>query len=475
MTNKDPLFLLSFCLFLFACSSPEPISAPAPVSVVQAPIPALDPIFEQVRFSVAEGKTWRLDSGTSIEIPANAFVDQDGKQLSGEIEMQYRELQDAFDIYLSGIPLAAEGGNLSTAGTFEIQAQQAGVNVFVKDSTAIKVRMASFTGGDDYDFYQLDEYSGNWANKGTAAPEVNIERKKVKRKIRRLRPSVRFPLNSKYMAFNYQAILDIYFNNDWKKMKEDQGVPSQMKKYGLGWNEAQVHQKIKWENEEIPGSLMVWKNLSKKAFPDWSKDTYGKLEKITGNQYQYHMANKDSSAFFSTRLLAVMPLKTLFAFPPEKWKNDYEATMAKVYKEQERLKTMAEVYRTFEVQEMGIYNWDRLVKMEESVLLSADFSVSTEDPLAELTMIYISGDNRMVVKFPKEKWPDLNLLEDKKGRIFCLLSAQKIALYPASEYQKIDFDALRKAENPKHHFEMKNIDLTINSRENLIEALAIVP
>ncbi len=470
MTNKISFSLLSICLLLFACSSPEPIIAP--VSVVQPPIPALDPVFEQIRFPIAEGKTWVLPSGTSIEIPADAFVDQDGKGLNGEIEMRYRELQDAFDIYLSGIPLEAAGGNLSTAGTFELQAQQSGIDAFLKDSTSIKVRMASFTSGDDYDFYQLDEYSGNWANKGTAAPEVNTERKKVKQKISRLRPSVRFPLHSKYMAFNYQAILDIYFNDDWVKMKQDQGVPAQMKKYGLGWNETQIHQDIIWKNQKIHGALMVWKNLSKKAFPTWSKTTYGKLEKINGNQYRYHMANKDSSEFFSTRLLAVMPLKTLFAFPPEKWKNDYEATMVKVYEEQERLKTMAEVYRTFEVNQMGIYNWDRLVKMEESLLLSANFSVKTENPLTELTMVYISGDNRMVVKFPKEKWPDMNLLEDKKGRIFCLLSDRKIALYPASAYQKIDFATLRKTENPEHYFEMQDIEVAINSREDLIKALA---
>lgn len=472
--TKLILALLGACLFFFTCTSPEVITE-APTSVVKPPIPHIDPAFETHRLLAEEGGTWTLPSGTSLRIPPDAFVDEAGQLVKGAVDLKYRELHDGFHIYLSGIPLETSGGQLTTAGTFEVRAQQAGATLALQECAAVEVRMASFEGGDDYDFYQFDEYSGAWNNQGTREPEINVEKKKLRRKIARMTPSLRFPLNRKYMAFNYQAILDIFFNNDWKKMQEDQSLPGKLEQYGLGWTEAEVHQRIQWKSQEVHAALMVWKNLSGKTFPAWTKGRYGKLENIKRDQYRYHVANKDSTEFFSVKLLAVMDLKSLFAFPPEKWKNDYLATMKKVEAEQERLKTMAEVFRTFEVEQMGIFNWDRLRKEEQTVFLTGKFSVeeNLENPLTDLMMIYIPGDNRSVYKIPKDRWDEMNLGPDDKGRIFCLLPDNQIGLFSSAKYRKIDFAALKKMEKPEYYFEMEVKDLVINTKDDLAGMLAL--
>lgn len=473
--TKQILPAFGFCLLLFTCATPEVITE-APTSVVKPPIPHIDPSFENLSFLAEAGSTWTLPSGTTLNIPPDAFVDQDGQLVSGPVDLRYRELHDGFHIYLSGIPLETAEGQLTTAGTFEIRAEQDGKELALKACAPIHVRMASFQGGDDYDFYQFDEYSGAWANQGTTEPEVNIEKKKLRSKIARMKPSIRFPLNRKYMAFNYQAILDIFYNNDWKKMNADEeGVPGKMEQYGLGWTEAEVHQRIKWKSQEVHAALMVWKNLSKKQFPTWTKGCYGKLDKIKNNQYRYHVANKDSSELFSVKLLAVMPLKALFAFPPEKWEGDYLSTMKKVVAEQERLKTMAEVFRSFEVAQLGIFNWDRLKRTEESVYLTGSFSVDKDldNPLTELMMIYLPGDNRSVYKFPKDRWKQMVLAPDDKGKIFCILPNNQIGLFTPAQYRKIDFKALKQMEKPEYYFEMKVKDLVINSEDDLAGMLAL--
>ena len=306
--------LLALLFLIGACSTPEP-TVTAPQSVVVPPIPELDPALEKHSFWAEEGGLWQLPSGTSITIPPDALVDHNGAPVRGMVDLYYRELHDAIDIYLSGIPMAYGDQHLTTAGSFEIKAFQQDQELFIRDRLSLEVRMASFEGGNDFDFYQLDEYSGDWDNLGSNEPEVNVERKQLVKKIKRMKPGLRFPLNKKYMAFNYQSILDVYFNDNWSAMKADAGLKEKLDRYGLGWTEAEVHQMIQWKKQQVHASLMVWKNISRKAFPDWSKGLYGRLENVKGNLYEYRLASKDSTDFFTVRLLAVMPLKTLFAFP----------------------------------------------------------------------------------------------------------------------------------------------------------------
>ncbi len=481
---RKSLNLIPLCLGLIllatACQWNAQEAEPPRQSVVKAPIPSLDPKFERFEFVAEKGGQWQLPSGTQITIPPDAFVDQADSLVSGTVALEYRELHDAYDIYLSGIPMAVGDQHFTTAGSFQLQAQQEDRLLSVAECSSLQVRMASFTAGDDYDFFQLDEYSGDWANLGTTEPEVNVEREKQIRKIRRMKPSLRFPLNRRYMAFNYRAILDVYFSRGKATKETMDEVPEKLQAYGLGWTEAEVHQRITWRGQSYHASLMVWKNEAGKAFPDWTKNRYGKMEDLGNDRYRYHVASKDSSALFEVKLRAIMPLKALFAFPPEHWVKDYQATMAKVEAEQERLNTMAEVFRTFEVVDMGIYNWDRFLKMDESVLISADFSFQKHrtDSLAELELIFLSGDGKAVVKFPEERWSKLALVPDQGGKLFCLLPGQKLAVYTPKQYGAIDFAELggkNKTTAQPFYFEMQQPDRKVESKADLMDLLAGAP
>jgi hypothetical protein len=181
---------------------------------------------------------------------------------------------------------------------------------------------------------------------------------------------------------------------------------------------------------------------------------------LGGNRFMYHVVNEEDAKnpkSFDVELEAVMPLKSLFAFSPEQWKKDYEKTLAKVRAEQVRVKQMASLYRTFEVNNFGLYNWDKLMKDENAVILAANFDFPSEinPKLTELNVVYISGDNKGIITFTKASWDKMALLPDKKGRLFTILPNNKVALFNNTQYSHLDFEKWRKEKTPQYLFDMK--------------------
>ncbi|MEZ4950552.1 MAG: hypothetical protein R2784_14380 [Saprospiraceae bacterium] len=94
--------------------------------------------------------------------------------------------------------------------------------------------------------------------------------------------------------------------------------------------------------------------------------------------------------------------------------------------------TLAEVYRTFEVANFGIYNWDKLMK-EQSLLVAGtfDWNIQVNDTLSELTVICITPDNKGIINFPSAAWKQMAIPLEKNARLFCVLPGNKIGLFDA--------------------------------------------
>ncbi|MEZ4982739.1 MAG: hypothetical protein R2769_14370 [Saprospiraceae bacterium] len=427
--------------------------------LVNPPIPQLDPSFGTFSFEAETGWEMNLPSGTRIKVSPNALIDSSGFPVKGQVDIMYREFHDAISVFLAGIPMEYQDGHFTTAGSFEIRASQKGTPVYVKSEKPIEVRLASLTAGNDYDFFFLDEDKRGWDSLGTREAEVNIEKVALKKKIRNMYPELPFPLNRNYFAFNYQAVLDIaYPNNRWNQSDSvKESLTSKCKQYGLGWEKAEVWESITFGGKKENAALMVWKNLKKKPFPKWADHQYGKIEPFGKNRYRYKMVNgQDTTQKFEVDIEAVMPLTMLFAYPPEKWKRDYDKIMRQIEIEEERLATLAEVYRTFEVANFGIYNWDKLMK-EQSLLVAGtfDWNMKINDTLSELTVICITPDNNGIINFPRAAWKQMAIPLEKNARLFCVLPGNKIGIFDAKKYNRIPFDEMEKEMNPAYVFDME--------------------
>ena len=114
---------------------------------VKPPLPFDDVSRTNYEVDNSSSATIKTSSGTAIKIPANAFVDENGNPVEGNVTVSYREFKNPLDFILSGIPMSyndGEGKNqFISAGMFEINASVDGKKVFLKEGSKVEMDFAS--------------------------------------------------------------------------------------------------------------------------------------------------------------------------------------------------------------------------------------------------------------------------------------------------------------------------------------------
>ena len=132
---------------------------------VRPPLNGVDVAKTSHKINGAKGGKIELPSGIVITIEPNIFVDKDGKPITEDIDILYREMHDAADILASGIPIQRPNGEfMETAGMFEIEGNYQGQEIFVAEGKNINVKMASFNEGDRFDFWKMNPKDCSWTD-----------------------------------------------------------------------------------------------------------------------------------------------------------------------------------------------------------------------------------------------------------------------------------------------------------------------
>ncbi|MBL4592595.1 MAG: hypothetical protein JKX68_02135 [Flavobacteriales bacterium] len=109
--------------------------------VIAQPIEGIDVPNQAFKITTEEEITLSFKSGTSLEIPKNAFVDANGNVIAGEVDITFREFIDPVDFLVSGIPMGYDSAgvsyNFSSAGQIEFRASQNGQEVFPNSNSLI--------------------------------------------------------------------------------------------------------------------------------------------------------------------------------------------------------------------------------------------------------------------------------------------------------------------------------------------------
>ena len=105
-------------------------------------------------------------SNTKIKIPKNSFVDKNGKDIIGDVTIEYKEMLDIGDVILSGIPMhydsLGHSFNFESAGMFNIKGHQNNEPVFIKQNKKIEIELCSKNNEDFFNQYYLDTISKKW-------------------------------------------------------------------------------------------------------------------------------------------------------------------------------------------------------------------------------------------------------------------------------------------------------------------------
>jgi hypothetical protein len=446
-------------------------------ALVQPPIFELNPAFETIEVNVSQGGVFTVPntSGSKIVVPKNIFVDEKRNPIVGKVEIKYREFHDAVDIFLAGIPMDYDAAKMTkrfeTAGMFDIRAFSNGKEVFLDSGKVMKVIIGSNIEGNDYHQFKLDEkLTRNWHYVGENNSKPNKEKKKIIAALHKKVKATKIPLSPGHFAFNYLSVLDVYLKDDEKlilKSKKDEGIELKIKKYGVEWKNFFNYESITFNGNVYLASLMIWKKITEKEFPAWANSAETKITLKENNNYNIEFFKKGSGKV-SYEIQAVMPLKSILQFSPEYWKKEYDKAFAEVMKsESEKLRTMADVYRTFEFNQMGIYNSDRLMKDSLNVQIMADVKFDREvGDIKNIVICYVGGDGKSLIKFPYDLWTNMTLVPDNNAKLFALLPDNYIALFDSEKYRKIDFKAIRKSgEKPRMTLEFTTVKKITSDEE----------
>ncbi|CAN5433048.1 hypothetical protein BH10BAC1_BH10BAC1_17410 [soil metagenome] len=134
---------------------------------IAPPIPGLNVEYTSYKVIAEKGAILDFKTGSKITIPKNAFTDEKGNVLKGEIELRYREFHDAVDFFVAGIPMTYDSAGVryhfESAGMIEILAYQNGKKVNVAPEKEIAIEMASTDSDPRFNLYKLDTMANNWS------------------------------------------------------------------------------------------------------------------------------------------------------------------------------------------------------------------------------------------------------------------------------------------------------------------------
>lgn len=435
-------------------------------------------------FDVKEARTITHPTGTKIEIPANAFIDINGKPIAGKVKINYREFHNATDIIVAGITMQYDSAGkkhpFETAGMFDIRAEQEGKPVFLAKDKKIQVNLASYKEGA-FNFYYLREAKptekvatvslpfisqaiaqdirpgeNTWELLSTSnLPTENAERKQKLAEIDKklpVQPSEPLPYDEKTPVFD----LDID-TKDFPELRAFEGIVWQYA--GKLEDDTQNPQKNEWIFDH------QWSDI--------------RLE--DAGEMQYRLVLKSASKQFESQVrpalkgLAYEKAKAFFA---EK-KKQYEADLKARANEIEALRTektyssrMAKFVRSFQIQNLGIYNWDRIYRDESAIEIALELN-TPDDPSATKSssaQVYlIMGDVAVNFYANGNKVNNITINTKRANKMVVVFSgSEKIGVYSTE-----DFKSITQAHKGKTvAIQLKTIQEPIKSTSALEDVLA---
>lgn len=432
-------------------ASTEGISFTLEKQEIVPPLNSVNVPFQNFNLTTSNAQTLNLDNGTSIEIPANAFVDAKGNPINSTVKISYREFHTAADILASGIPMKAShngvDGDMQTAGMFEINASTNDQEVFVAEGKSIGVNMASNVDGENYDFWKLNQESATWENLGGSTAQPNIKKQEAQKEIANLTkikaPTPPAKFDKTKPVLNFDLNLDNY--PELKSMKN-----------------------IFWQftgNGENPiNNPWIFKEK-------WNSANIKKGTR--GNEYL--MVLKSDQKNFSTTVC-----------PSQKGKEFDEAlsnyeTALREYKststtKEERMKFMqrqTDFVRSFQIQNMGIYNCDALIGIPDALAFQAKFDFGSDVPAAhnKVNVYLITNDARSVIAYPFSRRKNFVLDPNMDNQLIAILPNNKYATFSQKDFDT-NLEEMENSNGKVFTFKM-NVEMEpIESVEDLNKAMA---
>ena len=153
---------------------------------IAPPISKLNVPYTSYKVKAEQGAEIKHSTQSKISIPKNAFVNKQGQDIVGDVEIQYREFHNQADIIASGIPMAYDSvgiqSTLESAGMFDIKGFKDGEPIYINPKKTITIDLASNNGTNKFNQYVLDTVAKNWVYMKRDNMKIQDKRLKTEQK-----------------------------------------------------------------------------------------------------------------------------------------------------------------------------------------------------------------------------------------------------------------------------------------------------
>ncbi len=382
-------------------------------------------------------------NGTHIEVPANAFVDVNGKMVKGKAEFKFREFHTADAILLSGIPMQMKNDRnqfMQSSGMVELRAYQNGEELILAKGKKINIDLASLKKPtNDYQLYYLKN-DDDWIDGGSYQTVNNDRRDSALANLPLLPASPQnpepdstdfvFQLSPDYKSLPY---LRSFKGVDWKLIID--------------------------EGEEIPywALRLNWDRIKLKEI-DKKKDIYS-IELSWSRNKANGGTSREKCKLKAIPLLSGKKLKKAKKEYAQEFKK-YEELVALQEMEEGRLIKEQNLLNSFTINEMGIFNIDVINKMEvfAKVELEFDFEDEYSPEFNKVMLILVFEELNTVIKLNAFEWDQIPVTNNVTELIAVLPNGDVARVDPLTFSQKVNEGTVSKHFTNKFYFNTERIN-----------------
>lgn len=368
-------------------------------------------------------------NGSSIDIPANVLVDDEGNLITSEVELSFTQYHSMTDIMASGIPMtlesAEESGSFISAGMFTLNARADKKEVFIKDGEELTVNLASDKGDDRYNYYDMDEQTGDWTYDNS--PKMPVSRNPMF-------DASRIPVEPQKADKNEFAI-DLDFDvSDYSELTAFNGIV---------WEYAGNHDSLDPRKNPIVGKTR------------WNDFT---LEPTYQSGYEYYLTMTKNQLSFTTIVRAALQGE------------DFELAMAEFTNRKKEIVTEMDriqkpFIRSVNISGFGTENFDCVHDMEDPQSILADFNFGSNNSDRESAMVFvIYPDVDLCVNYPSSVWDKFAIDKASPFKILAILPGNKIAVNQNDPMEFIDAE--------KFEFSMNVLSKEVKEKGDLEKIIA---
>ena len=379
--------------------------------MIDRPIDQIDIDFQVFDYSDRQGANISLSSGTTITVPSDAFQTINGEDVSGKVDIHYREFHNISDIMLSGITMVYEDGDFESAGMFEIRAFSNGDELALKPNKSIDVDLASYKSGN-FNQYNLDEKTKKWNFIEKSKPRKN-QRKldklskndsimKAFKPVCKIRPQV-FNDGDEVFDLSYhlseRSDMDVFSGAMWR-IEGDEQVKERFRHDQRGYNDFEI---------------MPYDSCNTYRIALWEKRD---IERVP-----------DTSYYLATPVWKGKQYDNVLDSYSEKIKQ-FNHRVAEVAKERKCINREADLIRSFKIKGMGIYNCDRVLDFLKMVPLA--LTIKFKDKIK--TWWYITQNKSIAVKYYQSDIENFKYNPNAVNGIIAILPDNKIGVVSNEEF-----------------------------------------